>query len=158
MTQYSFQYRKARTNAIARVVQILFNDEQVAETPAFGSNQGIEETVYTFNVPTEVFSAYEGQVIIVKFRTNTSNNANVIIDNINWALGTLSSKVNEIEGLSIFPNPVTSIVNITSNSASDKQVRVCDMTGRTLIDTEVSSTLDISSLNVTVSKSNKMEK
>lgn len=57
-----------------------------------------------------------------------------------------SNKENNIEGLNIFPNPANDVLNITSNSAADKNVQLFDLTGKKVLDITTVSTVNVSNL------------
>ncbi|UUV22033.1 lamin tail domain-containing protein [Paenimyroides aestuarii] len=57
-----------------------------------------------------------------------------------------STKENNIEGLSIFPNPADEILNITSNSTAEKNVQLFDLTGKKVLDVTTVSQINVSSL------------
>jgi len=72
--------------------------------------------------------------------------ASVYIDNVKVYQGTLSTKENNIEGLNIFPNPANDVLNITSNSAADKNVQLFDLTGKKVLDVTTVSQVNVSTL------------
>lgn len=57
-----------------------------------------------------------------------------------------STKENNIEGLNIFPNPANNVLNITSNSAADKNVQLFDLTGKKVLDVTTVSQVNVSTL------------
>ena len=58
----------------------------------------------------------------------------------------LSIKENNIEGLNIFPNPANDVLNITSNSAANKNVQLFDLTGKKVLDVTTVSQVNVSTL------------
>ncbi|WCM40922.1 T9SS type A sorting domain-containing protein [Flavobacterium sp. CBA20B-1] len=66
-------------------------------------------------------------------------------DDVNYVNAT-STKENNIEGLSIFPNPADEILNITSNSTAEKNVQLFDLTGKKVLDVTTVSQINVSSL------------
>ncbi|OWP77280.1 hypothetical protein BWK62_05815 [Flavobacterium oreochromis] len=59
-----------------------------------------------------------------------------------------NEKNSEIEGLSIYPNPANSVLNITSNNFKEKQVELYDTLGKkTSSFTTTNETINISSLS-----------
>ena len=67
-------------------------------------------------------------------------------DDVNY-VGVTSVKENNIEGLNIFPNPATELLNITSNSLAEKNVQLFDLTGKKVLDVTTVSQINVSSLN-----------
>lgn len=57
-----------------------------------------------------------------------------------------STKENNIEGLNIFPNPASDVLNITSNSTADKNVQLFDLTGKKVLDVTTVSQVNVSTL------------
>lgn len=65
-----------------------------------------------------------------------------IIDNS----ATASIKDNNIEGLKVYPNPATELVNITSNEIGTKNVAIYDMLGKKVLETSTEETVNVSTL------------
>jgi len=57
-----------------------------------------------------------------------------------------SLKKNEIQGLSLFPNPATEMLYITSNTDSQKDVQLFDMTGKKVLNVTTTSQINIAHL------------
>ena len=83
------------------------------------------------------------------FRTykETGDSGEILLDNVQFFEGTNSTKENNIEGLNIFPNPATELLNITSNSLAEKNVQLFDLTGKKVLDVTTVSQINVSSLN-----------
>ncbi|QYS87416.1 T9SS type A sorting domain-containing protein [Flavobacterium oreochromis] len=77
--------------------------------------------------------------------------ANWRIDNVKIQANSIflnNEKNSEIEGLSIYPNPANSVLNITSNNFKEKQVELYDTLGKkTSSFTTTNETINISSLS-----------
>lgn len=83
----------------------------------------------------------------VNFRNYTGSSF-ASIDNVIVYQGLASVKENNIEGLNIYPNPATNIVNVTSaNPFAEKHVQLFDMVGKKVIDVKTTSTINIETLN-----------
>lgn len=57
-----------------------------------------------------------------------------------------STKENNIAGLNIFPNPADEVLNIISNSSSDKNVQLFDLTGKKVLDITTVTQVNVSTL------------
>jgi len=91
--------------------------------------------------------------ILSVFLRNGGSTGKIEVDEIilddNWAAVnymSASNKENNIEGLNIFPNPANDVLNITSNSAADKNVQLFDLTGKKVLDITTVSTVNVSTL------------
>lgn len=79
---------------------------------------------------------------------NSNGGGEFGFDNVIVYQGLASVKENNIEGLNIYPNPATNIVNVTSaNPFAEKHVQLFDMVGKKVIDVKTTSTINIESLN-----------
>ena len=124
-----------------------------------GANVNLPENVETFQpedshvavsewtevVVSEV--APEGAVgIRVNFR-NYANSSDIYLDNVKVYQGEpTSTQKNNIEGLSIYPNPASDVVNVISNSLSNKDIVITDLLGKTVLKANVSQSVNVSSL------------
>lgn len=64
-----------------------------------------------------------------------------IVNNTN-----VSIKDNNIEGLQVFPNPASNVVNITSSLTGVKEVTIFNMLGKKVLETSTNETVNISDL------------
>ncbi len=78
---FSFDYRKAFTNARARVLELYANNAVVYTTEAFGGESGEDTTIHPFshnvNIPGLV-------TIKIKLQGASGENSQVTLDNISW--------------------------------------------------------------------------
>lgn len=70
------------------------------------------------------------------------------IDNltVNGEVIKTSTKENNIQGLSVFPNPADEVLNITSNSTLEKNVQLFDLTGKKVLNVTTISTVNVADL------------
>lgn len=102
-------------------------------------------TEWTEVVVTEV-APENAQAIRINFR-NYKNSTGVLIDNVVLHVGEpTSTQKNNIEGLSIYPNPASDMVNVVSNSLSNKDITITDLLGKTVLTDNVNQSVNISSL------------
>ena len=125
-----------------------------------GGGNNIEENITTFQ-PANSVAASVGQWVRIQVTEIAPATANAIrvsfrnytgssfasIDNVMVYEGTASNTQNEIEGLNIFPNPATDLVNVTSNTFGAKQVQLFDMVGKKVLDIETNDVFNVSGLN-----------
>lgn len=87
-------------------------------------------------------------VFTLQFRAY--NGATVSFDNISFispgAAYLSSASFSQIDGLKIYPNPTKNVLNISTDSNSTKSVQVYDMIGKEVINTEIETQLNVSSL------------
>lgn len=88
----------------------------------------------------------DAERIRLSFR-NFTNSSAALIDNVVIYQGTADIKVNEIAGLSVYPNPATDIVTIASNSLATKSVEIFDIVGKKVMQTQTNGTINVSGLN-----------
>lgn len=81
----------------------------------------------------------------IAFR-NYSGGATSSIDNLVVTAGIVSIKDNNIEGLQVFPNPASNVVNITSSLTGVKEVTIFNMLGKKVLETSTNETVNISDL------------
>lgn len=106
-------------------------------------------TEWTEVIVTEV-APENAQAIRVNFR-NYKNSTGVLIDNVIVHVGEpTSTQKNSIEGLSIYPNPASDVVNVISNSLSNKDIVITDLLGKTVLKANVSQSVNVSALNAGV--------
>lgn len=165
LSQFSFQYRKAHTGGNERALDILVDGNLVETTPIFGAVDGEDDTIYTYTLPNDVIvgtteqegTNKQGAVTITiqistTLGTASKKNRHVVIDNIVWGPydEAVSVKSNEIEGLQVYPNPATDVVNISSDANALKEVAIFDLTGKKVLETETMNSVNVSSLNAGV--------
>src|SRR5699024_8054038 len=76
-----FEYRKAYTVDVARQLEVIVNNEQLATTVEFGRGVGEQSEVYTLITHIN----YAGEVTIkIKILGSTKGNRQSVIDNISW--------------------------------------------------------------------------
>lgn len=78
---------------------------------------------------------------------NYVNSSAALIDNVAIYQGTADVKVNEITGLTVYPNPATDVVTIASNTLSTKFVEIFDIVGKKVMETQTDGTINVSGLN-----------
>lgn len=73
----------------------------------------------------------------------------IYYDNLSFVDNTTAGvNENTIEGLQMFPNPTSDILNITSANDAEKNVVIFDMLGKQVVNTKVSNgTIDVSNLS-----------
>lgn len=92
-------------------------------------------------------------VLRFQFRTYPQNNqggGSFGVDNVSLYQGTLSLKVNEIEGLLIYPNPANDLVHISSASGDIKNVSIYDLVGKKVLSVSTEQTVNVSALQAGV--------
>ena len=96
----------------------------------------------------------DATVLRLNFRVYPQNNTGggiFGIDNVMvYEADPTSVKDNNIEGLSIYPNPATDMVNVVSNSLSNKDIVITDLLGKTVLKANVSQAVNVSALNAGV--------
>lgn len=136
VSELSFQYRKAHTGSSERQMEIIIDGEQVAVSEVFGDVSGEDDTVYTLSV-TDL--NIEGTFTVrIKNVGDGDFNRQTIVDNITWTSyeGGVSVKDNNINGLSVYPNPVsTGTLYITSDNSVEKAVAIFDILGKQVVNT-----------------------
>ena len=91
--------------------------------------------------------APEGTTKIRPSFRNYNGGSDLYIDNVVLHVGEpTSTQKNNIEGLSIYPNPASDMVNVVSNSLSNKDIVITDLLGKTVLKANVSQSVNISSL------------
>ncbi|MDD2478213.1 MAG: lamin tail domain-containing protein, partial [Candidatus ainarchaeum sp.] len=111
---FSFEYRKAYTGSSARQLELIINENQVATSTVFGSNNGADNTVYTFSVPNVNVA---GDVTVkIKNVGTTSTKRQTVIDNISWT-GYASSTPT----ISVNPTTLSGFTYILGNGPSTEQ-------------------------------------
>lgn len=91
--------------------------------------------------------APEGTTKIRPSFRNYNGGSDLYIDNVVFHVGQpTSTQKNSIEGLSIYPNPASDVVNVISNSLSNKDIVITDLLGKTVLKANVSQSVNISSL------------
>lgn len=121
----------------------------------FQPSEYILDTDGEWTQVTVTSTAPEGATALrLNFRVYPQNNAGggiFGIDNVMvYQEDPTSVKDNSIEGLSIYPNPATDMVNIVSNSLSNKDVVITDLLGKTVLKANVSQSVNVSALNAGV--------
>src|SRR5690554_3014835 len=91
--------------------------------------------------------APEGTTKIRPSFRNYNGGSELYIDNVSIYVGEpTSTQKNNIEGLSIYPNPASDMVNVVSNSLSNKDIVITDLLGKTVLTANVNQSVNISSL------------
>ena len=145
ISSFSIEYRKAYTGGNERQLELIINGEQIDTTDVFGGFSGEDATVYTFAV--EDINVEGEFTIRIKNVGDGDFNRQVVLDNLTWtSFVDASVKQNNIEGLSIYPNPASDMVNVVSNSLSNKDIVITDLLGKTVLTANVNQSVNISSL------------
>lgn len=147
LSAFSFQYRKAFTGGAARQLEVLVNGEVFSTTEEFGEGSGADATVYTHTLTINQAGPITVRIKGVGDATITQNRQTTL-DNIVWAPQNLSVNQNSIEGLKVYPNPVTN-GTLFINTASDatKTVAIYDVLGKQVINTTTQNAVNVASLN-----------
>lgn len=146
LSAFSFQYRKAFTGGAARQLEILVNGVVFSTTEEFGEGSGALTTVFTHTLTINQAGPVVVRIKNVGDVTVTSNKQSTI-DNIVWAPQNLSVKQNQIEGLKVYPNPVTNgTFYINTNADSTKEVVVYDVLGKQVVKTSTTNAVNVSNL------------
>lgn len=82
----------------------------------------------------------------IAFR-NYSAGATSSVDNVIVTMGTASVQENNIEGLKVYPNPASGLVNIVSNENGTKEISIFNMLGKKVLETSTQETINVSNLN-----------
>src|SRR5690606_27320609 len=78
---------------------------------------------------------------------NCNGGSEFYIDNDVFHVGAATfTQKNSIEGLSSYPNPASDVVNVISNSLTNKDIVIIDLLGKTVLKANVSQSVNISSL------------
>jgi len=121
---FSLEFRKAYTGTSARQLELIINGNQVATSIEFGSNNGADNTVYTFSVPNVNVA---GDVTVkIKNVGTTSTNRQTVIDNISWT-GYASSTPT----ISVNPTTLSGFTYILGSGPSAEQSFVVSGTNLT---------------------------
>lgn len=153
-TEYTFSYwyKDESDNARIRHWGVWRDNVGNAEVPVTGTNDmkpdympnttGWQEITFTVTPPVGTTH------LRLDFRTykETGDSGEIFLDHIRLFEGTVSVKENNIEGLSIFPNPADEVLNITSNSNLEKNVQLFDLTGKKVLNVTTVSTVNVSTL------------
>jgi len=113
---------------------ITFDENNVTTITAQGTNERNTMRFNGSNTGGPIFSCYAA----------TSNQMNVYL--YKFVDGTASIKENNIEGLKIYPNPTSDLVNIVSNEIGTKNVAIYDMLGKKVLETSTEETVNVSTL------------
>ncbi|WP_418263705.1 T9SS type A sorting domain-containing protein [Flavobacterium faecale] len=108
-------------------------------------------TEYTNSVPTSIADATHTGITMTNMMMyfNQANNNTMNIDNLKVSKATtLKVAKNEIEGLKVYPNPVTNgKLSISSNTTTTKKVAIYNVLGKEVLNQEVSSdVVDVSNI------------
>ncbi|HLV45957.1 MAG TPA: T9SS type A sorting domain-containing protein [Flavobacterium sp.] len=111
----------------------------------------IEDSASEWTQMSITSTAPEGATVLRPSFRNYNGGSELYIDNVIIHLGQPTSvKDNSIEGLSIYPNPATDMVNVVSNSLSNKDIVITDLLGKTVLKANVSQSVNVSALNAGV--------
>lgn len=146
LSAFSFQYRKAFTGGAIRQLEVLVNGVVYSTTEEFGEGSGANTTVFTHTLTINQAGPVVVRIKNVGDVTVTANKQSTL-DNIVWAPQNLSVKQNQIEGLKVYPNPVTNgtfFINTTSDSTKD--VVVYDVLGKQVVKTSTTNAVNVSNL------------
>lgn len=123
--------------------------------PALNSTEPASATL-TNSTGTTAAPAQIASIAIRQGGNATTGTGNIEFDDVrianNWAYvtaSTLGVKQNSIDGLSLFPNPVTNgILNINSDANAERSVVIFDILGKQVLKTTTSnSSINVSNLN-----------
>ncbi|ASB49751.1 chitobiase/beta-hexosaminidase C-terminal domain-containing protein [Alkalitalea saponilacus] len=79
---FSVQMRKAFTSTGDRQIELVINGEPIAQSQAFGSASGADETIHTFSVDN---INIDGDITIeIRHITGGTQNRQLVIDNLTW--------------------------------------------------------------------------
>lgn len=97
-------------------------------------------------------STYDGQTIRIGIKCETADSYMFMVDDFKITATTLSNSEFTINSFSLYPNPTTSILNISNNNNFDiKNISVVDINGRVIKNQEGSLTqINVSDLNAGV--------
>lgn len=146
LSSFSFQYRKAFTGGAIRQLEISINGVVNSTTPEFGEGSGALETIFTHTL-----TINQAGPVVIRIRpvgeVTITANKQVSIDNIVWTAFNLSTTKNSIDGLKVYPNPVTNgTFYINTNADSAKDVVVYDVLGKQVIKTSTTNAVNVSNL------------
>ena len=126
------------------------DDSDVMTAPEgdpFQITEYIEDSATEWTQLTITSVAPEGAIVLRPSFRNYSGGSDLYIDNVVLHVGEpTSSQKNNIEGLSIYPNPASDMVNVVSNSLSNKDIVITDLLGKTVLTANVNQSVNISSL------------
>lgn len=117
-------------------------------TLASGSSSAFTPTSSQWVTDTLSLAPYAGQAnLLIRFGGTSSYGNNLYVDNINTAYISSLNENNVSSSLNVYPNPATTMLNITSTQAI-QSVEITDITGKTIMsDVALSSNqVDISTL------------
>lgn len=119
-----------------------FNNPVSVTLPATADNQGslTFKLVSIFAPSTQAYAAVGA---------NYGTGGAWRIDNLTISgeeIDTASIKDNNIEGLKVYPNPASELVNITSNEIGTKNVTIYNMLGKKVLETSTEETVNVSTL------------
>lgn len=146
-----FEYRKASAESYREKnieVLLVANDNSTTSlgvTPTFGATNTLDATIHNFSIA-DINRAGSVKIKIKNIGSDTSLR-DFVIDNLKWnEYNTASVTDNQIAGLSIFPNPATNVLNVTSEVAHTKFVEIYDVIGKQVLKTKTDRTINISNL------------
>lgn len=144
----------AATTAVFVVVKydLSTNTASIFVNPAIGSSEGTATA--TNDTGTGAAPAQIGAIAIRQGGNATTGTGNVEIDELRlgatWSSvtsGSLGVAQNQIEGLKIYPNPVTNgTFYINTNTDSTKEVVVYDVLGKQVVKTSTTNAVNVSNL------------
>ncbi len=130
---------------------------QLATAPEFNNNNAFfVPTADQWRTIESDLSAYAGETILLRFRVVSSFGDNMYIDNIALRVITDVNELDANESLNVYPNPASTSANVelTTANASNVQLKVIDMLGRTVksenlgtVNGTVNHALDVSTLS-----------
>jgi len=129
----------------------IYQDATTANDPLRNNNSYLPtatawtQVSMTVTVPTDV--------VTLVLAVRAYNGGTVDFDQFSVTVGTASTKnFDAIDGLSMYPNPVSgNVLNISSTANLDKNVAIFDVLGKQVINTKVTNnTVNVSSLNAGV--------
>lgn len=107
----------------------------VSDDP-FQTGTFIEVSSTEWTQVTITSTAPEGATILRASFRNYTNSSDLYIDNVVLVEGSVSVKDNNINGLSVYPNPVsTGTLYITSDNSVEKAVAIFDILGKQVVNT-----------------------
>ena len=110
---------------------------------------GTDTTLQTYSYSLNTLSSQSNIIFRIVFQSDESvNQLGVVVDDF-LISGTLSNTTNQINTISIYPNPTKGLVNIVSNNYEIKNISIFDISGKEIVTND-----DVNSNNFTINMSN----
>lgn len=151
-TYSTTDYAVGTTLFVAVKYDLTTNTASLFVNPTIGGSEGTATVTNTTG--TSVAPAQIASLAIRQGGNATAGTGNVEIDELRlgttWqsvTTGTLSVKQNQIEGLKVYPNPVTNgTFYINTNADATKEVVVYDVLGKQVVKTTTTNAVNVSNL------------